>query len=102
MTVSPDANTVADLGGETVAVPFWYSVHNVVLQDMLRAQGLAPVLKQSGSPGPKEVNLVVIAPSDMPPSLASKKIVGYIVAEPFNAAAEQLNVGKILRFTGDV
>lgn len=102
LTVSPDIDTVANLGGKTVAVPFWYSIHNVVLQDMLRAQGLTPVLKHSGSPGPKEVNLVVMAPSDMPPALASKKIAGYIVAEPFNAAAEQLNVGKILRFTGDV
>ncbi|PAK12189.1 ABC transporter substrate-binding protein [Burkholderia ubonensis] len=102
LTVSPDVNTVANLGGKTVAVPFWYSIHNVVLQDMLRAQGLTPVLKHSGSPGPREVNLVVMAPSDMPPALASKKIAGYIVAEPFNAAAEQLNVGKILRFTGDV
>ena len=102
LTVSPNVNTVADLGGKTVAVPFWYSVHNVVLQDMLRAQGLTPVLRHSGTPGPKEVNLIVMAPSDMPPALASKQIAGYIVAEPFNAAAEQLNVGKILRFTGDV
>jgi NitT/TauT family transport system substrate-binding protein len=102
LTVSHDVNTVADLGGKTVAVPFRYSVHNVVLQDMLRAQGLTPVLKHSGTPGPKEVNLIAMAPSDMPPALASKQIAGYIVAEPFNAAAEQLNVGKILRFTGDV
>ncbi|MBN3780389.1 ABC transporter substrate-binding protein [Burkholderia sp. Ac-20345] len=102
LTVSPDVNAVADLVGKTVAVPFWYSVHNVVLQDMLRAQGLTPVLKHSGTPRQKEVNLIVMAPSDMPPALASKQIAGYIVAEPFNAAAEQLNVGKILRFTGDV
>ncbi|MFC6141689.1 ABC transporter substrate-binding protein [Paraburkholderia silvatlantica] len=102
LTVSPGVSTVADLGGKTVAVPFWYSVHNVVLQDMLRAQGLTPVLKHSGTPGPKEVNLIVMAPSDMPPALASNQIAGYIVAEPFNAAAEQLNIGKILRFTGDV
>ncbi|MCC8395380.1 ABC transporter substrate-binding protein [Paraburkholderia sp. MMS20-SJTR3] len=102
LTVLPDVNSVAELGGKTVAVPFWYSVHNVVLQDLLRAQGLTPVLKHAGTPGPKEVNLIVMAPSDMPVALASKQIAGYIVAEPFNAAAEQLNVGKILRFTGDV
>jgi NitT/TauT family transport system substrate-binding protein len=102
LTVAPDVQTLADLGGKTVAVPFWYSIHNVVLQDMLRAQGLQPVLKPSGPPGAKDVNLVVMAPSDMPPALAARQIAGYIVAEPFNAAAEQLNVGKILRFTGDV
>ena len=38
----------------------------------------------------------------MPPALAAKQIAGFIVAEPFNAAAEALKVGKILRFTGDV
>ncbi|AUT74243.1 ABC transporter substrate-binding protein [Paraburkholderia hospita] len=102
LTVTPDINSLADLGGKTVAVPFWYSVHNVVLQDMLRAQGLQPVLKKNGALTAKEVNLIVMAPSDMPPALASRQIAGYIVAEPFNAAAEHLNVGKILRFTGDV
>src|SRR4029453_15963887 len=39
---------------------------------------------------------------DMPPALASKQVAGYIVAEPFNAAAEMRGIGKILRFTGDV
>ncbi|PWG67951.1 ABC transporter substrate-binding protein, partial [Enterobacter mori] len=40
--------------------------------------------------------------SDMPPALASKRIAGYIVAEPFNALAENLKVGRVQRFTGDV
>lgn len=102
LTVAPEIGTLADLGGKTVAVPFWYSIHNVVLQDMLRTQGLVPVLKKTGAPGPKEVNLIVMAPSDMPPALASKQIAGFIVAEPFNAAAENLKIGKVLRFTGDV
>ena len=38
----------------------------------------------------------------MVPALASSQIAGYIVAEPFNATAETLGIGKILRFTGDV
>jgi len=38
----------------------------------------------------------------MVPALANKQIAGYIVAEPFNASAEVLKIGKILRFTGDV
>jgi len=102
ITVLPAVNSLADLGGKTVAVPFWYSIHNVVLQDMLRAQGLTPVLKRTSAAGPKEVNLIVMSPSDMPPALASQQIAGYIVAEPFNSAAEALNVGRVLRFTGDV
>src|SRR3546814_12583106 len=43
-----------------------------------------------------------MAPSDMLPALANKQIAGYTVAEPFNASAELLKVGKVLRFTGDV
>jgi NitT/TauT family transport system substrate-binding protein len=102
LTVSPEIGKVAELGGKTVAVPFWYSVHNVVVQDLLRAQGLVPVVKKDGELKSNEVRLVVMAPSDMPPALASKQIAGFIVAEPFNAAAEGLKVGKVLRFTGDV
>ncbi|TDG02700.1 ABC transporter substrate-binding protein [Paraburkholderia guartelaensis] len=102
LTVAPEIGKVADLGGKSVAVPFWYSIHNVVVQDMLRAQGLTPVLGKDGTLKPNEVRLVVMAPADMPPALAAKQIAGFIVAEPFNAAAEALKVGKVLRFTGDV
>lgn len=100
LTVQPHIGHVRELGGTTVAIPFWYSIHNVVLQHLLRAEGLESI--SEGSPGPKQVKLVVMAPSDMLPGLASKQIAGYIVAEPFNAAAEVLKVGRILRFTADV
>jgi NitT/TauT family transport system substrate-binding protein len=102
LTVAPEITTVADLGGKTIAVPFWYSIHNVVVQALLTEGGLTPVSKRTGTPAQNEVNLVVLAPSDMPPALASRQIAGYIVAEPFNAAAEIQGIGKILRFTGDV
>lgn len=102
LTVAPHVNALRGLGGKTVAIPFWYSIHNVVLQAMLKQQGLTPVARKTGAMSAQEVNLVVMAPSDMPPALASRQIEGYIVAEPFNAAAETLGIGKILRFTGDV
>lgn len=102
LTVAPHVNALRDLGGKTVAIPFWYSIHNVVLQAMLKQQGPTPVARKTGAMSAQEVNLVVMAPSDMPPALASRQIEGYIVAEPFNAAAETLGIGKILRFTGDV
>ena len=100
LTVAPEIDSVAQLGGKTVAVPFWYSMHNVVLQHLLREAGLEAVTR--GEAGPQQVKLVVMAPSDMTPALASKQIAGFIVAEPFNASAELLKVGKVLRFTGDV
>lgn len=100
LTVQHHINGITDLGGTTVAIPFWYSLHNVVLQHLLKNAGLEPIA--DGEPGPKQVKLVVMAPSDMVPALANKQIAGYTVAEPFNANAEVLKVGKILRFTGDV
>ncbi len=102
ISVGPQIDSVKDLGGKTVAIPFWYSIHNVVLQTLLRENGLTPVAKKNGAPDANEVNLVVMAPADMVPALASNQIGGFIVAEPFNATAETLGVGKILRFTGDV
>lgn len=100
LTVAPAINQIKDLGGKTVAVPFWYSMHNVVLQHLLREGNLEAVTK--GEPSASQVKLVVMAPSDMTPALAAGQIAGFIVAEPFNAGAELLKVGKVLRFTGDV
>ena len=103
LTVAPDITELKQLGGCTLAIPFWYSIHNVVLQQLLRDNGLAAVSKPADAAlAANEVNLVVLPPSDMPPALASGRIAGYIVAEPFNALAENLKVGRIQRFTGDV
>jgi NitT/TauT family transport system substrate-binding protein len=49
-----------------------------------------------------QVKLVVLPPPDMISALANRSISRFIVAEPFNAAAENLRIGRILRFTGDV
>jgi NitT/TauT family transport system substrate-binding protein len=93
----------ADLGGRRIAVPYWYSMHNIVLQYALRESGVTPVIKPEGSaPAAKECSLQILPPPDMPTALAAKKIDGYIVAEPFNALGE-LRVGaRMLRFTGDI
>lgn len=93
----------SDLGGMQIAVPYWYSVHNVLLQMALRKAGLTPVIQEQSKPlGPKQVNLQIMPPPDMPPALAARKIDAYTVAEPFNAAGELLAGGKVLRFTGDI
>lgn len=102
LTVASTIGSVKDLGGKQVAVPFWYSIHNVVLQQLLRDAGLKVVTRPQGQTGQNEVSLVVMAPADMGPALANGAIAGFIVAEPFNAAAEIQKIGKILRFTGDV
>lgn len=102
LTVAPNIQNVKDLGGKKVAVPFWYSVHNVVLQHLLRENGLTVVTKPADSLKANEVALSIMAPADMGPALANGAIAGFIVAEPFNAAAETNGIGRVLRFTGDV
>ncbi|MCS6854378.1 MAG: ABC transporter substrate-binding protein [Elioraea sp.] len=92
-----------DFAGKQVAVPFWYSMHNIVLQYALRAAGVRAVIKPQGAAlGPDECNLQIMPPPDMPPALAAGKLDAYIVAEPFNALGELRAGGRMLRFTGDI
>jgi NitT/TauT family transport system substrate-binding protein len=100
LTVRNEINSVADLSGKTVAIPFPHSIHNIVLQMLLRDANLKPIV--TGDPVAGSVKLVVMNPPDMPPALAQGSIQGFIVADPFNAVAEVNKVGKILRFVPDV
>ena len=103
LTVQESINKPSDLGGKVVAIPFWYSIHNILLQQLLQKNGLKIVRRPiEARLGDREVNLVVLPPAEMVPALASRKIAGYIVSEPFNAAAETRKIGKVLRFTGDI
>lgn len=99
LTVLPEINRVSELAGKTVAIPFWYSIHNIVLQQLLRAESLKVTEK---TPKNDEVRLTVMPPSDMVAALAAGAISGFIVADPFNAIAEEKGIGKVLRFSGDV
>jgi len=102
LTVRNDIDSVEELAGKTVAVPFWHSIHNVAMQMLLRKAGLEPVTSGEPAKDSQSVKLVVMAPPDMLPALANGSIAGYIVADPFNAAAEVKDAGKVLRFSGDI
>ncbi len=102
LTVKKDINSVSELAGTTVAIPYWYSIHNVVLQKLLKKEGLTPLTIGEPSKVNKTVKLIVMPPPDMPVALSNDSISGYIVADPFNAVAEVNDIGKVLRFTGDV
>lgn len=103
LTVVPSINKPEDLAGQDVAVPFWYSIHNMVLQMLLRQHGLNAVIKPKDEPlADNEVRLVVLPPPDMLKALHDGDIAGYIVAEPYNSAAELNQSGKLLRLTGDI
>src|SRR5690606_39820616 len=90
------------LAGSTLAVPGWFSIHNVIVQQMLRAEGLTPVVRRTASRDRGEVTLVPMAPSDMIPALDAGSISGYTVAEPFNAMGEKTGASTIGRLLGDV
>lgn len=96
-----EAKDFSDLGGTRIAVPYWYSMHNVVLQYALREVGLKPVITND-KPKADEVALQILPPPEMPAGLAAGKIDGYIVAEPFNAMGEVNAGARMLRFTGDI
>lgn len=103
LTVLPTVNQVTDLAGRSLAIPSWFSIHNIVLQMLLRHHGLDPVAQKPGAPlAADQVGLQVLPPPDMLDALQLEAIAGYIVAEPYNSAAETSQRGKILRLTGDV
>jgi len=98
-----DIKSFKDFGGKQLAVPYWYSNHNIIAQMLLRDAGITPVIRpQDAKLAPNECNFLVLNPPDMPPAIAAKKIDAYIVAEPFNALGEIKAGAKMLRFTGDV
>ncbi len=75
-----------DLKGKTFAIPHRQSSHHILLNEALKRVGLTI----------KDVEVVELAPPEMPSALASGQIDGYCVAEPFGAKAVLLNVGKPL------
>lgn len=102
LTVAPHIRELGDLAGTQVAIPFWWSIHNIVLQQLLRAHGLRPVLRRGASRADRTVELIVMSPSDMVPALANGTLGGYVVADPFNAVAQIKKIGHIHTFLGDV
>lgn len=102
LTLAPHVRDLSDLAGTQVAIPFWWSIHNIVLQKLLRAHGLQPVIRHGASRSARTVELIVMSPSDMVPALAAGSIAGYTVADPFNALAQTKKIGRIHTFLGDV
>ena len=90
--VSDDISDVRDLKGKTFAIPSNQSSHNILLNDML-AHGDLSI---------DDINVVQLAPSEMPSSLASGSIDGYCVAEPFGAQAVVQGYGHVLYDSTDL
>lgn len=92
IVVGNDIASVEDLKGKTFAIPHTQSSHNVLLNDMLAEGGLVI----------DDINVVQLAPSEMPSSLANGSIAGYCVAEPFGAQAVEQDFGHVLYDSEDL
>lgn len=86
------AKTLADMKGKTIAIPSPFSDENILLRMLMQKQGL-----KDG-----DINIVKMAPPDMPTSLAAKTIDGFVVAEPFCSAVEQNGTGRTLYSAKDI
>jgi len=88
-----DINTASDFKDKTIAIPHVFSIHNVLLHK---------IVTEAGLDYENDVNVIIMAPSDMPTSLMDGEIDGYIVAEPFGVRAEEYGYGKIFVLSKDV
>ena len=101
LIAAPHLSDPAQLAGKKVAIPFWWSIQNIVLQQILAKSGLRAVVGPA-SASEKTVEVMVMAPSDMVPALQNGSIAAFVAADPFPALAEATGAGKVLRFLGDV
>lgn len=84
--VSNEVKDGADLKGRTIAIPHRQSSHNILVNDALEKNGLTI----------DDINVVELAPTEMPSALAAGTIDGYCVAEPFGAMGVSIGAGKVL------
>lgn len=86
------AKDLRDMKGKTIAIPSPYSNENFFLRDLMEKQGLKP----------DDIKIIVLPPPDMPTSLASGGIDGFVVAEPFCSKVERDGSGRVLYYLKDV
>lgn len=86
IVVSDDIQSAEDLKGRTIAIPSTQSSHNILVQDALAQAGLTV----------DDIEIIQLAPTEMPSSLAGGSIDGYCVAEPFGAQAVAQGFGHVL------
>ena len=80
-----------DLAGKRIAIPSRFAVDYLFLRKMLAREGMTP----------KQVQIVEMAPPDMPAALYAKAVDAYCTGEPFGAAAQRAGYARALRMTRD-
>lgn len=80
-----------DLAGKRIAIPSRFAVDFLFLRKMLARENMTP----------KDVQIVEMAPADMPAALYAKAVDAYCTGEPFGAAAQRAGYARPLRMTRD-
>jgi len=89
-TDSPYKN-FKDLAKKRVAIPSRFAVDLLYLRNMLKAEGMTE----------KDVEIVEMAPPDMPAALYAKSVDAYGTGEPFGAVAQRAGYARPLSMTRD-
>jgi len=83
--------TFQDIRGKTIAVPSRFAVDYLFLRKMLAKEGMTL----------NDVEILEMAPPDMPAALYAKAVDGYATGEPFGAAAQRAGYARPLSMTRD-
>ncbi|WP_144205796.1 ABC transporter substrate-binding protein [Mycobacterium tilburgii] len=102
LTVAPHITDLGQLPAPKSRSRSGGSIHNIILQELLRTHDLVPVVRRSAARSARTVELIVMSPTGMVPALANRSISGYVVADPFNAMAQVRKIGRVHTFLGDV
>jgi NitT/TauT family transport system substrate-binding protein len=84
-------NTFKQLSGKRVAIPSRFAVDFLFLRKMLARENMTP----------SDIQIVEMAPPDMPAALYANAVDAYCTGEPFGAAAQQAGYARPLRMTRD-
>jgi NitT/TauT family transport system substrate-binding protein len=89
-TDSPYQN-FKQLAGRRIAIPSRFAVDFLFLRKMLARENMTP----------QDIEVVEMAPPDMPAALYAKAVDAYCTGEPFGAAAQRAGYARVLRMTRD-
>ena len=81
----------AQLRGKRIAIPSRFAVDFLFLRKMLAKEGMTPA----------DVQIMEMAPPDMPAALYANAVDAYCTGEPFGAAAQSAGYARPLRMTRD-
>ena len=83
--------TFRELAGKRIAIPSRFAVDFLFLRKMLAQERMTP----------KDIQIIEMAPPDMPAALYAKAVDAYCTGEPFGAAAQRAGYARPVRMTRD-